>query len=141
MQEKFGPKGLSVLGVTDEGASDTEKWVESKGVHYAYAYDKGGKLARYFGVRGIPHAVLIDAAGPGVWKGHPGSLDDTTLESALKGALPKPVWEWSGAAKGVKAALSKRAFKSAIDQAAKLDAAASGPEILAALQGILRARV
>jgi len=129
-----------VLGVTQEGASDTEKWVESKGVEYAYAYDKGGKLGRHFGVQGIPHAVLVDAAGTVVWKGHPGGLDDATIEKSLAGALPKPLWEWSAGAKGVKSALLKRTYKSALDQAAKLGASEGGPEILAAIQAIVKSK-
>lgn len=138
MQSKFQNKGLTVLGVTDEGASETEKWVEAKGAKYAYAYDKGGKLARHFGVRGIPDAVLIDASGTVVWRGHPGSLEESKVASALQGALSKPLWEWSGAAKGVKSALLKRSFKSALEQAAKLGESDGGPEILAAIQGIVK---
>jgi thioredoxin-like negative regulator of GroEL len=141
LQEKYQSKGLSILAVTSEGASETEKWVASKGAKYPYAYDKGGKLARHFGVRGIPHAVLVDASGTVAWKGHPGGLDDATLSAALRGALPKPLWEWSAAAKGVKTALQKRAFKSALDQAAKLKEADGGPEILAVVQGMVKASV
>lgn len=141
MQEKFGGKGLTVLAVTSEGASETEKWIEEKGVEYAYAYDKGGKLARHFGVGGIPHAVLIDASGTVAWAGHPGALEESKITSALQGAFSKPLWEWSSAAKGAKTALLKRAYKSALDQAAKLDAANAGPEILASIQGVVQGRV
>lgn len=144
MQEKYAAKGLSILGVTSEGASDTEAWVGSKGAKYAYAYDKGQKLARQFGVfvtEGIPHALLIDASGVVVWKGHPGSLEPSMIEAAIKGALPKPLWEWSAAAKGVKAALVKRSFKSALDQAAKLKEADGGPELVAAIQGMVKSSV
>lgn len=140
MQEKYQGKGLTILAVTSEGASDTEKWVEQKGAKYAYAYDKGGKLSRHFGVRGIPSAVLIDAAGTVVWKGHPGSLEEGTLTAALQGALPKPLWEWSATAKGVKSALLKRSFKSALDQAGKLKEA-EGAEIVGVIQGMVKSKV
>jgi len=110
-------------------------------MRYAYAYDKGGKLGRYFGVRGIPHAVLIDAGGTVAWSGHPGSLDERLIQEATSGALPKPLWEWTGAAKGVKAALLKRDFKTALAQAEKLGEGDNGPEILAAVQGMVKARV
>jgi len=141
MQSKFNGKGLTVLGVTDEGASETEKWVADKGAKYAYAYDKGGKLARYFGVRGIPDAVLIDASGAVVWRGHPASLDERTVASALQGALSKPLWEWSAGAKSVKSALLKRSYKSAIDQAAKLSVSDGGPEIQSVIQGMVKSNV
>jgi hypothetical protein len=141
MQSKFQSKGLTVLAVTDEGASETEKWVAEKGAKYAYAYDKGGKLARHFGVRGIPDAVLVDAFGAVVWRGHPASLEERTIASALQGALPKPLWEWSGSAKGVKSALMKRSFKSALDQAARLSVADGGPEIQGVIQGMVKTSV
>lgn len=141
MQAKYQSQGLSILAVTSEGASDTEKWVASKGAKYAYAYDKAGKLGNHFGVQGIPHAVLIDATGTVVWKGHPASLEESTLSAALRGALPKPLWEWSPAAKGAKSALLKRAFKSALEQAAKLKPEDGGPEILAAIQGMVKSGV
>lgn len=141
MQDKFGGKGLTVIGVTSEGKSETEPWVAKKGAKYAYAYDKGGALARYFGVKGIPAAVLIDATGTVVWSGHPSSLEESVIEKSTSGALSKPLWEWTGAAKGVKTALMKRDYKAALDGAAKLGAGDDGPAILAALQAMVKNRV
>lgn len=140
MQAKFQDKGLTILAVTDEGASETEKWVEAKGAKYAYAYDKGGKLARHFGVQGIPHAVLVDASGTVVWTGHPGQLEESKLSSSLKGSFSKPLWDWSPATKGVKGALMKRSFKAALEQAGKLDEADGRTEILSAIEGIVKTR-
>lgn len=141
LQEKFGSKGLSILAVTDEGESDTVKWIQNKGAQYAYAYDKGGKLARHFNIQGIPDAVLIDATGTVAWRGHPGALDEKTLEAALAGALPKPLYEWSPAAKGVKSAFQKRAYKSAIELAEKLPESEGGAEIAKALRTLVSSRV
>lgn len=127
--------------MTDEGESETVKWVESKGAKYAYGYDRGGKLARYFNVTGIPAAVLVDAKGTVIWQGHPGSLNESQIQKAVEGALPKPLWEWTAAAKNVKAALLKRQYKLALDEAAKLGEADSGPTIVSAIQGIVKSRV
>ena len=60
LEESYKAKGLSVIGVTSEGASDTVKWIAEKGVKYAYGYDKSGKFSAYCGVSGIPHAVLFN---------------------------------------------------------------------------------
>ena len=38
------------------------------------AYDPDARLHEYFGVHGIPHAILVDAAGTVVWRGHPARL-------------------------------------------------------------------
>jgi len=115
--------------------------VQKNSMRYAYAYDKGGKLKRFFGVEGIPHAVLIDANGMVAWSGHPAELQDSLLQQATSGALPKPLWEWTGAAKGVKTALVKHDYKSALDLAGKLAPADGGPEILGAIQGMVKSKV
>jgi peroxiredoxin len=130
-----------VLAVTDEGVPDTERFVQKNAMRYAYAYDKGGKLARHFGVEGIPHSVLIDPTGVVVWSGHPGKLEEALLMKATTGALPKPLWEWPAGAKSVRAALVKGDLKSAVDQAGKLAPADGGADIQAALQAMIRGKV
>ena len=127
--------------MTNEGKSDTDKWAETKKPTYAYAYDKGGKLASFFGVSGIPHAALIDATGTILWSGHPAELSEGLIEKATEGALSKPFWEWTGAAKDVKAAMLKHSYKAALDGAAKLTAADDGPAIAKAIEGLVASRV
>lgn len=141
IQKEWGPKGLSVIGVTDESVSLTEPWISANKAEYAYAYDKGGKLSGFFGVDSIPRAVVVDATGTVLFNGHPASLDESVIARAVTGALTKPLWEWTGAAKGVKAALLKRDYRTALDLAAKLGEADEGPEILAVVQGMVRSKV
>ena len=136
---EYKDKGLSIIGVTSEGASDTEKWITDKGAKYAYGYDKSGKLSSYFGVSGIPHAVLFDASGKVVWDGHPASLDAATIDKALKGALLKLPWEWDAALQPAAQLLAKRQFAKAITEAKKVGAA--GDPLVAAIQGVVTSRV
>lgn len=125
--------------MTGEGKKETEPWIEAKHVSYAYAYDKGGKLAGKLGVSGIPHAFLVDPQGKIVWEGHPGSLSEAVVEKALAGALPKPLFEFPAAAAGVKSALVKRNYAAALAEAQKLGA--EGAELERDVQGLVRARV
>jgi hypothetical protein len=127
--------------VTDEGKKDTEPWIEKKGVKYAYAYDKGGKLKGKLGVGGIPHAFLVDPTGTIVWEGHPGELQPAEIEKALNGALTKPMWEWPASAKGVRASIQKHKYADALSGAEKLSEADQGPVIKAAIQAIIASRV
>lgn len=127
--------------MTGEAQGDTEKWIEKHGAKYAYAYDKGNKLSRFFGIKGIPHAVLIDPSGTVVWNGHPGSLSVDAIQKSLAGALPKPMWEWAPATKTVRAALMKREYAKALAEAAKLGEADGGPTILTSIEGIVKSRV
>lgn len=128
--------------MTNESASQTEPWIESKGVTYAYAYDKGGKLSRQLGVSGIPRAFLVDPSGTIVWEGHPARLGASQIEAHLGNALPKPLYEWPASAKKVKAAYLKGNFSSAIAQADKLgESDPFGLEIAGILRGMLTSQV
>jgi len=127
--------------VTGEGKKDTEPWIADKKVKYAYAYDKGGKLASKLGVGGIPHAFLINAQGKIVWEGHPGELEDKVIQSALDGALPTPLFELPAAATGVKTALQKHNYAAALAEAGKLSEADGGSGLKQVVQGIVSGRV
>jgi hypothetical protein len=127
--------------VTDESASLTEPWVAKHSASYAYAYDKGGKLKRWLGIGPIPHAVLIDATGTIVWRGHPGGLNVSMIEEHLAGTLSKPVYEWPNAAKGVARSLVKGDFAGALAGAKALSEADGGPEVVAQVSGLIDARV
>lgn len=142
LEEQFGGKGLSIIGVTSEGSGPTEKWVAKKKAAYAYGYDKGGVLARELGVSGIPAAVLVDPSGKIVWQGHPGSLSSNLIEEHIKGAIQKPLYEWSGKAAKIKKAFLGGDFSKALDAAEKLAKKDPfGIEAGALLQGILTSRV
>jgi hypothetical protein len=127
--------------VTGEAQGETEKWVAKHGAKYAYAYDKAGKLNRFFGIKGIPHAVLIDPSGTVVWDGHPSGLSVDAIQKSLAGALPKPLWEWAPTTKAVRAALLKREYAKALAEAAKLSEADGGPTIKTSIEGIVKSRV
>lgn len=140
LQESYGGKGLSIIAVTSEGKSDTERFVKKFKAQYAYGYDQGGQLSEYFKVAGIPHAVLVDASGTVIWKGHPGNLDAPTIEKALVGALPKPLFEWPEYAAKVKSAVLERAYGKALAEAKKLSGDGS-KELLETVQGLVSAQV
>lgn len=125
--------------MTGEGVSDTESWVESKKAAYAYAYDKGGKLKGWFGISGIPAAVLVDPTGKIVWRGHPGNLDAATVEEHLAGALTTPLYEWAGEASKTRKALLDSKYKKALGEAEKIQE--SHPEVLATVQSVITGRV
>lgn len=127
--------------MTDEGKKDTEGFVSSTGMSYAYAYDKGGKLKSWFGVSGIPHAALIDPTGKVVWDGHPAELNKEILEKHLVGSLPKPMWEWPASAADARSALKKGKLADALAAAAKIPESDGGPAIKDAINAMVQGRV
>jgi peroxiredoxin len=94
LERRFGPRGLSVVGVADDAREETKAWAERHGVGYAWAHDDDGGLQRALGIGGIPYAVLIAPDGTIVWRGEPDQLHDGTIEEHLDGALTTPSWQW-----------------------------------------------
>jgi len=134
LRQEYGGKGLSILGVTAEEQEVTEAWAKKHRPAYGYAYDPKRALSRHFGIRGIPYAVLVDPAGTVVWRGHPGSLDEATIEAALAGAFAEPVTAWSKDAQGVVDALRARRFAQALQAAEALPQGEERDSILATLR-------
>jgi len=77
--------------VTDEGPEKTEPWIKSKKARHPYAYDWTGELSNYFGIRGIPHSVLVDPSGRIVWRGHPNELQEGQIRPLLAKVWPDDV--------------------------------------------------
>ena len=127
--------------MTSESESQTVPWIEKTGAKYPYAYDKGGKVSRFFGVSGIPHAILVDPGGKVVWRGHPASLEAGTIEPALAGALTKPLYAWPPAGKAVVKEIVQGDFAGALDKAAKIPEADGGPDIVAEIRGMIDTRL
>jgi thiol-disulfide isomerase/thioredoxin len=122
LQDKYGARGFSVLGVTTEGAKKTEPFVAEKGLHYAYGYDPKQTLHQLFQYKGIPFAVLVDPFGTIVWTGHPMALDEKDIETALVGAFEKPVWQWPAELQPVVQSLEAHEFATAMNLARSLPA-------------------
>jgi thiol-disulfide isomerase/thioredoxin len=90
MQKQF--KGDVVfVGVSDEKSDVVKKFVEKMGekMDYVVALDEDRKTsAAYmeaFGVRGIPHAFVVDKAGNLVWHGHPMAELEDVLKEIIAG--------------------------------------------------------
>ena len=114
-----------------EDREKTENWVEKRGVEYPYAWDPGGSLMGWFGVRGIPHAVLVAPSGEIVWRGHPSQLEESLLEKTLSSALETPIWE----VQEIYTPLSEGRYADAIAAADKLGDGSNGAKIAALLRG------
>lgn len=127
--------------MTEESAKLTEPWIQRHEAGYAYAYDKGGKLKRFFGVRGIPHAVLVDPNGVVVWRGHPASLTGSTIEEHLAGALTFPLYAWPSSASSVGKVLAKGELGLALDKARKLEESEEHARVLKEVEGLVEGRL
>jgi thiol-disulfide isomerase/thioredoxin len=91
MQHQF--KDVVFIGVTDEESATVKKFVEKMGekMDYTVARDEDGKTSagymEAFGIRGIPHAFIVDKESRIVWHGHPMAGLDKAIEEVLAGKL------------------------------------------------------
>lgn len=80
---KYQPKGLVLVGVTNEKRDVVDAFLKKLPIHYTVGFDDGA-LIRGFGISGIPHALLVSKQGKIVWEGHPMELKEKDIEAILK---------------------------------------------------------
>jgi len=91
MQSKYGSKGLQIIGVNvDQKREDADKFLSQVPAKFAIAFDAKGATPKAYDVKGMPSALLIDAAG-NVQYIHAGFKEEETasVEAHIKQALEK----------------------------------------------------
>jgi len=129
MQEEFGDDGLVVMALSNEDDAKVEPYIDQHGLQ-SLVVVAGSKSSSDYGVRGIPHSVLIDPEGKVAWRGHPGSLSSGKVKKLLKGAKKRP----KDAFMSVRTELDSASLSSAVKaaEAGKLSKALSNARTLAA---------
>jgi len=86
--KKYADQQVVVVGVSNEDKKKVAEFVKKMGADMTYPVaiadpkmDAGYMQA--YGVRGIPHAFVVDAEGKVAWHGHPMSGMDTAIEAAI----------------------------------------------------------
>jgi thiol-disulfide isomerase/thioredoxin len=91
VQSRYGEAGLEVIAVVcDDGpvserVAKARKYQHDYNLNYSLYVEPGsvpGQVRDRFGVEGYPTAILLDAAGAVVWKGHPSNRPE--LEDAIR---------------------------------------------------------
>jgi cytochrome c biogenesis protein CcmG/thiol:disulfide interchange protein DsbE len=64
MQEKFGPRGLTIIAVNlDTKTEDSDLFLSKVPTNFLIGFDKQGELPKQYQVQGMPSSVLIDREG------------------------------------------------------------------------------
>ncbi len=63
LYERFGSKGLVVLGISDEEAAKVEPFIRERKVSFPVLLDPGRKVNEMFVVEGIPKSFVYDRGG------------------------------------------------------------------------------
>ncbi len=86
MFQTYKDKGVVFVSLTDEPRETVEPFVRK--MKMPYPIGGGSPTFRAYGVRGIPHAFLIDPSGKVVWEGHPMAGLETAIEKQLAATPP-----------------------------------------------------
>ena len=129
MQAELGDKGLVVMALSNEDDAKVEPYIDQHGLQ-SIVVVAGSKSGSDYGVRAIPHSVLIDPEGNVAWRGNPRDLSTGKVKKLLRGAKPRP----KDAFMAVKSELDSASLSSAVAAAeeGKLSKALSSARTLAA---------
>jgi len=86
MYKKYLPQGVVFIGLTDEPKGTVESFARQNGMIYPIGC--GSTSGSAYGVRGIPHAFIVNPKGIVAWEGHPMGGLDKALEAQLKKTPP-----------------------------------------------------
>jgi len=84
MQEKYGPRGLRILGFTHQSRKGVERFMQAKKQAIHYTIGAGSELKVEYGVKNVPYAFLVGRDGRLLWHGQPTAH---VLESRVLTAL------------------------------------------------------
>lgn len=101
---------IKIIGLSiDQDKNKLKSHVEAKGWGKVDHFFRGGSDASdVYGVRGVPHVMLIDKTGKIVFKGHPASRPDLKgdMEMLAKGEMPEGLGQAEGGPGGEEAGKS-----------------------------------
>ena len=63
LYQRFGPRGLMILAVSDEDAGKVQPFIATRKYSYSILLDPGRKVTELFAVGGIPKSFLYDRDG------------------------------------------------------------------------------
>ncbi len=87
LHNKFKDRGVVIIGLSNEDKATVEGTVQKLAM--AYAVGSGSQTGGAYGVRGIPHAFIVDPRGRISWSGHPMNGLDEAIEATLKATPPE----------------------------------------------------
>jgi peroxiredoxin len=81
-------KGVQVVGFTKISKSATEEsvaaFLKENDIKFPNGKEKDASMSAGFNVSGIPAAAMVKN-GKVIWRGHPGRLDDATIDKLISG--------------------------------------------------------
>lgn len=80
--EEYKSQNVVLISLSDEDQETIEPFAKEQKMVWPMAI--GSTTGETYGVRGIPHAVIVDPTGKVMWRGHPAAGLDEALAEAVK---------------------------------------------------------
>lgn len=86
LSRRFGPEGLSVIGLTQEPVPVATDFLRKVSIEYPVGAAGERPLQKQLGIKALPYALLVDRAQVIVWRGQASSLTEEQVLKALQKA-------------------------------------------------------
>lgn len=83
LQSDYAAKGLVIVGLTQDEASDIATFVKKFPINFHIARDIKGEIFKTLKVRAMPYSVLVSKSGKIIWQGDPAQLNKARLDAFL----------------------------------------------------------
>ncbi len=87
VHDLYRDKGVTIIGLSDEDPDKVSDFVDKMDMRYIVG--AGSNSGGEYGVRGIPHAFVLDTSGAITWNGHPMSGLEEAIDAAIKATPPE----------------------------------------------------
>jgi len=89
LQAKYRDREVLFVSISNEPAAKVKEFLKTTPMHYhvGIAASEGAYRAYMAGVRGIPHAFVVDRAGKVAWSGHPMMGMDGVVKKLVAGTF------------------------------------------------------
>jgi len=140
LYKKYKDKGVVFVSLTDESKTKVEPFAQQMGMIYPLGC--GSRSGSTYGVRGIPHAFVVDVAGKVAWRGHPAS---DGFEPAIQEQLrtqpptllsPKEKAEIAALLDKIEKALAEKAYLQVAGMLERLKEPDRDPEVAKRVAGL-----
>lgn len=83
LHQKYAPKGLVMIGVSEESRETVIPFLEKVPMQYASAVEGTASLHKALRIRALPYAIFVNRSGTIVWRGQPSEITGELIESLL----------------------------------------------------------
>lgn len=85
--KKYHDQGLEIISISlDRSVDPLKRFIKEKDLSWHHIFDEGGKIASKYGVRGIPHMIVVGHDGEVFASNVRGSMVGAMVERAIKRA-------------------------------------------------------